>query len=156
MIYHFTNGWKYDSLTGELFSKKNPTADKHKKKADGYTQVFVFGKLQYKHVFIWEQIHGKVPEGFVVDHRDRNPSHDWLSNLRLITIAENSQNRRPKPSSHLPGVQSRPNGSFRARISVDKVRIHIGDYPTAEEAHEAYKHFKKNYHVEGAVDALAR
>ena len=45
------------------------------------------------HRIIWEIFNGKIPTGMVVDHIDRNPFNNKISNLRLITVSENNRNR---------------------------------------------------------------
>lgn len=34
---------------------------------------------------------GEIPEGYVVDHINNNPSDNYVTNLQIVTIAENSQ-----------------------------------------------------------------
>lgn len=42
-------------------------------------------KNYYLHRVIYESHFGKIPEGFVIDHIDRNPLNNNISNLRLAT-----------------------------------------------------------------------
>lgn len=44
------------------------------------------------HRVIWELTNGPIPHGMQIDHIDRNPSNNTLSNLRLVTAAENTWN----------------------------------------------------------------
>lgn len=34
---------------------------------------------------------GKIPDGYVVDHINNNPSDNYVTNLQIVTVAENSQ-----------------------------------------------------------------
>lgn len=34
---------------------------------------------------------GEIPEGYVVDHINNNPSDNYVTNLQIVTVAENSQ-----------------------------------------------------------------
>lgn len=53
------------------------------------------GKTVYRcHRIIWEMLHGEIPDGMVVDHKDgdeRNNDHD---NLRVIPFEKNRRNQR--------------------------------------------------------------
>jgi hypothetical protein len=44
------------------------------------------------HRYVWELKYGKIPKGLFVDHIDRNPLNNQISNLRLVTHAENGYN----------------------------------------------------------------
>lgn len=44
------------------------------------------------HRYIYELKYGEIPEGYFVDHIDRNPLNNQISNLRLVTPAENCCN----------------------------------------------------------------
>lgn len=58
------------------------------------------GKYVLKHRHIWEQINGKIPNGMIVDFKDKNPQNLKLENLELISQQENmvrnSINRFPE------------------------------------------------------------
>jgi len=45
-------------------------------------------RYKHKHVYVWEQAHGPVPEGMVVAFIDGEKSHWELENLMLISRAE--------------------------------------------------------------------
>ena len=45
---------------------------------------------------MWEVFYGKIPEGYEIDHIDRNPSNNALNNLRLVTPSENAKNANHK------------------------------------------------------------
>lgn len=49
-----------------------------------------------KHRKIWENENGKIPEGFEIDHINRDDSDNRLENLRLATHSENNRNVAPK------------------------------------------------------------
>lgn len=45
-------------------------------------------KWQSLHAYIWEQKHGKIPEGFCVIFKDKNPDNVRLDNLMLVSRNE--------------------------------------------------------------------
>lgn len=80
---------------------------------------------------------GKLPA--VVDHRSGITRDDSLANLRAATVAQNCANRGAKRTKRgaLPrGIDQPggPSGSFRVRIGHGRRAIHVGTYPTCEEA----------------------
>lgn len=85
----------YEKIKHTMFKKgalpHNTKYDGHERiNADGYTEVRVrLGKYVCKHRMMWEQQHGKIPEGFIVVFKDRNPQNLTVENLELITRKEN-------------------------------------------------------------------
>jgi hypothetical protein len=57
-------------------------------------------RLRYKHIWLWEQHNGKVPEGYNVVFKDKNPLNCTIENLECISKAElmkrNTMQRFPK------------------------------------------------------------
>jgi hypothetical protein len=82
-------------------------------------------------------------DGLEADHFNHDTLDNRLSNLRIVTRRENSENRRNQ-SKFGPGIwkketyRSRP---FQARASVDSRTVHIGYYATAGEARQARDEF---------------
>ena len=76
----------------------------------------------------------------LADHIDGNTLNNVRSNLRVASHTENMRNRKKRKESKLPykGIEKDHN-RWRARISFNGKRIHIGHYMTPEEAYEAYK-----------------
>jgi hypothetical protein len=74
------------------------------KKAKGYWEVQVCGKKLRVHRLIWEMHNGPIPEGYVVDHINQDPSDNRLENLRLATLSENNCNARRAEREHPRGV----------------------------------------------------
>lgn len=100
----------------------------------------------FLHVFIFG-----VREGFTVDHKIPGYALDCRrSNLRHATGSEQAINQRIKSSntSGCKGVTQRPSGKWRSRISVDGVRILLGEYDLKSEAIAAYCDAAKIYHGE--------
>jgi len=63
-------------------------------KSRGNWHVKVDGVDTEAHRVIWEMFHGPIPDGMVVDHENRDASDNLISNLRIVTQAVNTRNRR--------------------------------------------------------------
>lgn len=57
---------------------------------DGYLAVKIAepNVWKMKHVIVWEEHNGKVPEGYVIIFADRNHRNTAIENLRLVTRGE--------------------------------------------------------------------
>lgn len=54
-----------------------------------------------EHRFIWESVYGSIPEGYDVDHINRDHNDNRIENLRLLPHAEHSQlSRTQVPNNH--------------------------------------------------------
>jgi len=80
-----------------------------------------------------------------IDHQDGDGLNCRRSNLRAATSAQNkwNQRRRKDNSSGDKGVCQR-RGKWRAQISIDGKRRHLGDFATREEASAAYREAATN------------
>jgi len=78
----------------------------------------------------------------VVDHIDRNYLNCCMSNLRLVSIEENMQNRSKtttKTTSKFKGVwKNAKEKKWRAVIKKNGIVYQLGSFQTEEEAAEAY------------------
>ncbi len=57
----------------------------------GYGQVSQSGKVFKAHRYVWEQKHGPIEEGKVIDHRCRNRACINVDHLRVVTPSINSK-----------------------------------------------------------------
>lgn len=87
------------------------------------------------HRFILNLI-GRKP---LVDHWDRNIFNNQKRNLKIATHSQNMINRLVRKDSHtkFKGVEPKAR-KYRAYISINKVRTHLGYFKTAIEAAIAY------------------
>ena len=107
-----------------------------------YARRTVGGKDVYMHRFIWEYLYGPIPDGYDVDHKDKNGLNNVPTNLRLAPHDRNCLNRRPcqtrrEQSSRYKGViekkdkrRNRWRTTFRGK--------HVGYFGTEEAAARAY------------------
>jgi hypothetical protein len=79
------------------------------------------------------------PYGSVVDHVDGNRLNNCRANLRVCSPQQNLRYRRcfANNESGYKGV-SQHHQRWVARLWMDKQRIHLGTYTTAEQAASAY------------------
>ena len=64
-------------------------------KHGGYRRVTVApGVRKPNHVAVWEAVHGPVPTGMHVHHRDRDKTNDAIDNLVLLTNSEHQVEHR--------------------------------------------------------------
>jgi len=58
------------------------------------------GKNRYKYRVEWEKIHGPIPAGYLLHHKNENPRDDSPDNLQLVTRAEHARLHKKKRSQH--------------------------------------------------------
>jgi len=94
----------------------------------------------HKRIYMHRQILN-APNGKVVDHKDGNGLNNLRSNLRLCTKTQNMRNRRPwlSCSSRYKGVSwDKSSKKWRARITFNGKKSHIGQFDDEVEAARAY------------------
>jgi hypothetical protein len=83
-----------------------------------------------------------TPSGLQIDHESHDTLDNRRSNLRKASHAQNQHNtgKRKTNTSGYKGVNWHKRAQlFTARITVNGVRHHLGQYATAEEAGAAYE-----------------
>ncbi len=97
-------------------------------------------KFVHLHRAIYERHHGIIEGGLEIDHINREPLDNRLSNLRAVTRSVNNANRlhaRQRKYDLPKGVFPRKR-RFIAQISINKKLIYLGSFGTAEEAHATF------------------
>lgn len=61
--------------------------------ACGYSVLGLKGVTYSQHRIIWELHFGAIPEGYTVDHIDRNKRNNLIENLRLADVYLQNSNR---------------------------------------------------------------
>ena len=133
--------FEYNPLTGQLISKKlgRPLSTKERKKGHSYGRVNfnIEGRILCKstQAVVWAWCTGAwPPEGFTVDHIDRNRTNNRFNNLRLATPRQQVQNQE----RFTAGAKLNKNGSYQARITIQGKTRHLGMFPSKAEAQQAY------------------
>ena len=86
------------------------------------------------------QSFNKLKKGFIVDHKNNVKTDNRLSNLQQIKHRENSSKdkHRYNPTSKYVGV-NKVGEKYRATISINNKKIHIGYFDSEIEASKAYQ-----------------
>ena len=111
--------------------------------AIGYVVIRLNKRMYYAHHLAWMWCFGEWPAG-ELDHRDRDPSNNRITNLRDAGQSVNLSNRRQIRSDVLTGIiaaRGKIAGRWDARIRVPGTRttLKLGVYATQEEAHAAFR-----------------
>ena len=102
--------------------------------------IILYAKVK-AHRAIWAIVHGEWPNGDL-DHIDGDTANNRLGNLRLVSHTENMRNMRMKKnnkSGHTGVYSARRVGFWSACISVCSRSLHLGTFPSIDEAIAARK-----------------
>lgn len=118
----------------------------------GY-RVATIGRRPYRlHRVAWFLSYGEWPVG-EIDHINGDPLDNRLANLRVVSRAENSQNRwRAHADSghgYLGATWNRQHKRWQAKIVANKARHHLGYFDSPQAAHVAYMAAKERLHIAG-------
>ena len=116
----------------------------------GYINIQIRRKSYQAHRLAWLYVYGEWPAQ-QIDHINRTPSDNRITNLRDVSASVNRRNcRRPKNTSSVyKGVtRSRGRNKWVAQIVVDGRAKYLGIFDTPEVAHAAYILAAKNLNME--------
>jgi len=115
--------------------------------ASGHRVIRVDRRLYISHRLAWLYYYGEWPKG-PLDHKDRDPANNRISNLRECTPRENGQNStKCWGSSKYRGVYwNKRANKWQAQIRVNKKRIYLGIFDDELDAANAYREAKTKYH----------
>ena len=145
----------YNPLTGEVRNKVRRAnslagALAGNKRKDGYILITLNYVRYLAHRIAWKIQTGQEPPVHL-DHKDRNPSNNAFSNLRVSDPWSNQGNRKPGRGKCLPGAKR--NG--KNRWAATCVEGHIGQFDTEEEAHQAYVQWHLQRYGEHSIYAAS-
>jgi hypothetical protein len=133
LVDKFPNSWyaKYDKATRSF-----------------YVHGHVSGARSNDKKEMLHRLITNAPSGMVVDHINHNTLDNRRENLRVVSSAQNQQNRsiHKKSKSGIRGVTwSHKSQKWQAKIKVNNKVRHLGAFETVEEAAVAVKKGRAKY-----------
>lgn len=137
---------EYNPETGILSWKErvNPAVFKGKEAGTSHSKGYKFfrykKKFYFAHRVCWLLALKEWPEG-EIDHINGDKKDNRISNLRVVTRAENMRNTpsmRDTTSKYKGVFWHKVNKKWRSVITIDKVKTHLGMFDTEEEAAMVY------------------
>ena len=118
------NGKYLISKEGSVYSIPKGRHLKPYESARGYLVVNLSKKLRPIHQLVAETYLDALykDKGLVVDHIDRVKTNNELTNIRIISKADNFKNSDYYENRKKGCIYNRPNGSYRAIITEDGVK----------------------------------
>ena len=139
---------QYDADSG-VFTR----IDKRQKKVGtvstkGYLCICVDYRIYKAARLAWLYMTGRWPEN-QIDHRDNNRLNNAWANLRDVDNTGNQQNRTEHPERSATGAVGvqKLGDRYRAKISVQGKRLHLGMFDTVAAADAAYREAKIKHHI---------
>lgn len=114
----------------------------------GYVKITVLGKMCAAHRLAWLYVYGYWPT-LQIDHINQIRSDNRIDNLRLVTCAQNHQNRRrnTRSASGFLGVTwHKRDKRWQAHIEVNGTAKHLGLFVCLANALRARKQAEQLYH----------
>jgi len=136
---------RYNKKTGE-FRWRKPLRNGYRASSAGHVSrqghrcIQIDGRTYRAHQLAWFYVKGRWGKP-TIDHRDGDASNNRWNNLRRSPWSQNNANRR-RPRHNTSGYKGiyrgRRAGHWYAHIGRCGRTIHLGTFPTPQEAHEAY------------------
>ena len=111
----------------------------------GYVRIRKYINGSQKWIYLHHCIKGRpIDKNISVDHIDCNPFNNKKSNIRFISINENSKNKREYKNygKLLKGVQRGSKNSYQAKARYGDKIYCLGSYRTELLAHKAWVDFQ--------------
>lgn len=90
-----------------------------KPKRKPYPKTGKGGETKAVHRAVWEQAYGTIPPGYVIHHRDHDPTNNALENLELMSHEAHSRHHNDKhprvKECEVCGTKFEPSATKRAR-----------------------------------------
>ena len=90
---------------------------------------------KYVHRVVWEEHHGKIPDGMEIDHINNSKHDNRIENLQLLTVKQNRQ-RNYKGKGYI-----KYHNRYRASKTFNNASYYLGMFGTPCGAKMAYNTF---------------
>lgn len=110
--------------------------------SQGYRYIKILGKKYPEHRLAWFYVHGQLNPKRHIDHINHDRSDNRMANLRLVTAAQNAQNRSKTTHSRTQqtGIYYRKRDKkYVAQLRVGGRKVFQKAFDDADEAAQAYK-----------------
>ncbi|EDP9631357.1 hypothetical protein AFK16_000939 [Salmonella enterica subsp. enterica] len=155
----------YFPETGLLFWNENNYRTFKNKQIKNVCSSTGYGRIGYTnsngkpchlgaHQYVWMLYNGEIPDGFVIDHIDRNRTNNKVENLRLVTRSQNCCNASHKKGS-ATGIKNvnwnKNRNTFQVSITCNGVHHYYGNFESLADAVEVAKKARLEIHGEYAL-----
>jgi hypothetical protein len=147
--------FNYDPVTGWFTNRFSRGRARVGKRAGTYNfglyrRIVIDYEKHYEHHLAWFYVYGEYPKE--IDHIDGDPSNNRISNLRPCDRSQNNFNSlRPTGESGLRGAYlDKRSLTWYSHIQLGGQVKHLGTFPSARAAHEAFMQAVELHHGEFA------
>jgi hypothetical protein len=151
-LHHFKNGAAHKTFNKRRAGNRAGTMQGKDKRLQVHMVSGAIELHSYTAAIVWALAYGEdVPEGLVIDHKNRCTSDDRLSNLRLATYAGNTQNsRRDDTIQGMRGIY-KASGKYSVRFRHTPGAYQFSrSFVSLEDARKVRKALEYKYHGEFA------
>lgn len=146
---------KYDGESGRFTWKINNrhhcvNDDACKQTPKGYLTINILSRVMLAHRVAYMFVHGNIERNMQIDHINGIRDDNRICNLRIVSHAENCQNRRVPAKSNKSGFLGvsclKGSNKFQARISFKGKQKFLGYFDNPKDAHDEYLKWKRMVH----------
>lgn len=112
----------------------------------GYIRIQIDKRIYRAHRLAWFYVHGVWPSK-LIDHKDQNKTHNWLTNLRDASDSQNKINSNA-PKNNTSGIKGVSWNKYNNKWAARLANKHLGYFSSKDEAAEVYLYKAKEVYGE--------